>query len=205
MRADDVILKNFQLWCKLLHLNSLSPAIRWMSLDLTDDKSTLVQVMAWCRQTTSHYLNECWPRSMSPYGVTRPWWVKIAIITQGMVVCWSLCDKTERNILLWKWQFSCQKWVELYHLYLLLEGSLVDFSPLFYEHCYMCAMYCRGSNRTCMFDISVGFCYVQYMLQYQSRLSRWKELYYKIRWPWILIMAIFIFRQVIFERNMSMG
>ena len=23
---------------------------------LTDDKSTLVQVMAWCRQATSHYL-----------------------------------------------------------------------------------------------------------------------------------------------------
>ena len=28
-------------------------------LDLTDDKSTLVQVMAWCRQATSHYLNQC--------------------------------------------------------------------------------------------------------------------------------------------------
>ena len=25
-------------------------ALRWMSLHLTDDKSTLVQVMAWCRQ-----------------------------------------------------------------------------------------------------------------------------------------------------------
>ena len=24
--------------------------LRWMSLDLTDDKSTLIQVMAWCRQ-----------------------------------------------------------------------------------------------------------------------------------------------------------
>ena len=46
-----------------------------MSLNLTDDKSTLVQVMAWCRQATSHYLNQCWPRSMSPYVVTRPQWV----------------------------------------------------------------------------------------------------------------------------------
>ena len=36
-----------------------------MQLDLTDDKSTLVQVMAWCRQATSHYLSQCWPRSMS--------------------------------------------------------------------------------------------------------------------------------------------
>ena len=40
-------------------------ALRLMSLDLTDDKSTLVQVMAWCRQATSHYLSQCWPRSMS--------------------------------------------------------------------------------------------------------------------------------------------
>ena len=47
-------------------------ALRWMSLDLTDDKSTLVQVMAWCRQATSHYLRQWWPRSLSPYGVTRP-------------------------------------------------------------------------------------------------------------------------------------
>ena len=48
-----------------------------MSLDLADDKSTLVQVMAWCRQATSHYLNQCWLRSLSPYGVTRPQWVKV--------------------------------------------------------------------------------------------------------------------------------
>ena len=51
-------------------------ALRWMSLDLTDDKSTLVQVMAWCRQATSHYLSRCWLRPVSPYGVTRPQWVK---------------------------------------------------------------------------------------------------------------------------------
>ena len=47
-------------------------ALRWMPQDLTDEKSTLVQVMAWCRQATSHYLSQCWPRSLSPYGVTTP-------------------------------------------------------------------------------------------------------------------------------------
>ena len=31
-------------------------------------KSTLVQVMAWCRQATSHYLSQCWPTNMSPCG-----------------------------------------------------------------------------------------------------------------------------------------
>ena len=52
-------------------------ALRWMSLDFTDDKTTLVQVMAWCHQATSHYLSQWWPRSLSPYGVsvTRPQWV----------------------------------------------------------------------------------------------------------------------------------
>ena len=49
-----------------------------MPQDLTDDKSTLVQVMALCRQATSHYLNQCWHRSLSPYGVTRPQWVNFA-------------------------------------------------------------------------------------------------------------------------------
>ena len=44
-------------------------------LDLTNDKSILVQVMAWCRQATSHYLSRCWPRSRS-YGITRHQWVK---------------------------------------------------------------------------------------------------------------------------------
>ena len=53
--------------------------LRWMPWDLTDDKSTLVQVMAWCRQATSHYLSQCWPSSMSPYGVTRPQCVLIMI------------------------------------------------------------------------------------------------------------------------------
>ena len=31
--------------------------------------------MTWCHQVTSHYLNQCWPRSMIPYGITRPQWV----------------------------------------------------------------------------------------------------------------------------------
>ena len=55
----------------ILVINGLgiSPEItpRWMSQEL--NKSTLVQVMAWCRQATSHYLSQCWPRSMFPYGV----------------------------------------------------------------------------------------------------------------------------------------
>ena len=36
---------------------------------ITNEKSTLVQVMAWCRQATIHYLSQCWPSSMSPYSI----------------------------------------------------------------------------------------------------------------------------------------
>ena len=54
-------------------------ALIWTSLDFTDDQSTLVQVMAWCRQAPSHYLSQCWPRSLLPYGVTRPHWVKLIL------------------------------------------------------------------------------------------------------------------------------
>ena len=46
--------------------------LRWMPCDFTGDKSKLVQVMAWWRQATSHYLSQCWPRSILSYGVTRP-------------------------------------------------------------------------------------------------------------------------------------
>ena len=49
--------------------------VRWIPQKSIDDKSKFVQVMAWCRQATSHYLNQCWPRSLPPYGITRPQWV----------------------------------------------------------------------------------------------------------------------------------
>ena len=71
----------------------------WMSPYLTNDQSTLVQVMAWCRQATSHYLSQCWPRSLSPSDVTRPQWVKcfynnlIIWITRMLLILWlTNCD-----------------------------------------------------------------------------------------------------------------
>ena len=61
----------------------------WISLDFADDLSTLVQVMAWCHQATSHYLNQCWPRSPMPYGVTRHQWVNGEILIKCRF-CYSL-------------------------------------------------------------------------------------------------------------------
>ena len=51
--------------------------MEWMPEYIVDSKPTVVQVMAWCREATSHYLNQCWPQFPTPYGVTRPQWVKI--------------------------------------------------------------------------------------------------------------------------------
>ena len=59
-----------------------------MPLDLSDDKSTLVQAMAWCRQATIHYLNQCWPRSMSPNGGTRPQRVYAFLIGYYLNICY---------------------------------------------------------------------------------------------------------------------
>ena len=47
----------------------------WMGENLTNQKSTLVQVMAWCRLAPSHYLGQCCLRSMSPYPVMLQVWV----------------------------------------------------------------------------------------------------------------------------------
>ena len=56
----------FQTHIKDKYLRHLCDIPRWlMPQEFTDDLSTLVQVMAWCRQATSHYLNQCGPRSMS--------------------------------------------------------------------------------------------------------------------------------------------
>ena len=59
-----LVIRGWSISCKIV--------LKWMPMDLNDGKSTLVQVMAWCRQATSHYPSKCWPRSLSPYGVSRP-------------------------------------------------------------------------------------------------------------------------------------
>ena len=96
-------------------------ALRWMPLDLTDDKSTLVQVMAWCRQATSHYLSQCWPRSMSPNGVTRPQWVN----SSHTYLYWCLrnffcnCDKS-LALLYWPGSLAA---INIYLLFIELNAS----------------------------------------------------------------------------------
>ena len=83
-----------------------------MSLGLTDDKSTLVPVMAWCRQATSHYLSQCWPRSLSAYDVTSRQWVKhfiglwISLFSVGAVSVGESVSGTARRACVW--MSTCQ-------------------------------------------------------------------------------------------------
>ena len=46
-------------------------ALRWMPQKTSADKSPLVQVMAWCWQATSHYLNQWWPSFVLPLGLKQ--------------------------------------------------------------------------------------------------------------------------------------
>ena len=55
-------------------------ACRWMPQKLGDDKPFLVQVMALCQQATSHQWSLCLPRSVWPYGITRPQWFNISFM-----------------------------------------------------------------------------------------------------------------------------
>ena len=57
--------------------------------------------MAWCRQATSHYLSQCWPRSRSPYGVTRPQWVKLLLLRSFIVWALSIVYMISRVIYQW--------------------------------------------------------------------------------------------------------
>ena len=47
--------------------------MRWMLQ--SQQKVNTGSVMAWNRQATSHYQSQCWTRSMTPYGASRPQWV----------------------------------------------------------------------------------------------------------------------------------
>ena len=42
----------------------------------TDNMSVLVQVVAWCKTDNKLLPKNCWLRSLMPFGVTRPQWVK---------------------------------------------------------------------------------------------------------------------------------
>ena len=87
----DVIANSFKQIDILSTFNEIG--LRWMPKNPIGDKSTLVQVMAWCCQATSHYLSQCWPRSVSSYDSTRPQWVNSLCIARSSATMVSTLDK----------------------------------------------------------------------------------------------------------------
>ena len=69
-----------------LRINTLSTSCeigrRWVPKNPIDGKSTLVQVMVWCRQAARHDMSQRRRRYLSPSDVTRTEWVKIIIFQQ---------------------------------------------------------------------------------------------------------------------------
>ena len=100
-----------------------------------------VQVMAWCRQATthylsqcclsqccqccltapSHYLSQCWPRSLSPYGVTRPQWV------ESLRPVMHICSPNSGHHWFKKWLAACSLPIHyLSHYWLMVNWPLVN-------------------------------------------------------------------------------
>ena len=96
---------------------------RWIPQNSTDDKSTLVQVMAWCHQATSNYLSQCWPRNLSPYGVTRPQWVKkMTWWLYSVILSWLIINSIFRNEFQWALKSKSNSNI---HSDVLIESALV--------------------------------------------------------------------------------
>ena len=98
-------------WCI-----SCEIALLWISQDFTDGQARLVQVMDWCRQATSHYLSQCWPRSLSPYGVTTPQWVKYSSQVQVMPLLMAWWHQAARHRVIQSWIISMFQWNNCTHL-----------------------------------------------------------------------------------------
>ena len=68
-----------------------------MSLDFTDDQSTLVQVMAWCRQATSHYLNGLRWMPQNPFDERSTLVQVMAWCRQAAAIVWAIVDPDQRR------------------------------------------------------------------------------------------------------------
>ena len=57
----------------------------YLGIAANDVESTLVWVIPWCRQASSHYWSQCCPSSVWPFGITRPQWFNS--LTPGRCSC----------------------------------------------------------------------------------------------------------------------
>ena len=140
--AYSLKLVNFKLISKINILSVFCEiAIRWMSEHLTDHQSTLVQVMAWCRQATSHYLSQCWPRSLLPLSETVDIGVHVVHIRQNFLswaflILTKYCSNESCYLysLVFFWTKFSLKRKDCFHIpvYQLEKSSLLSYYKSFY-------------------------------------------------------------------------
>ena len=87
---------NCILWFQLLGV-FIKDSHGTVPVGLTDDESPLVQVMAWCHQAPSHYLNQWWPCSLTHICVTVPLYVN----SSHDKYPWYIID--DPSSLVWPW------------------------------------------------------------------------------------------------------
>ena len=94
-------------WADILSIQ-VNIFLVWMWDDLIDGKSTLGQLMAWYRQATSHYLNQCWPRSLLVYDITRPQWVSGIYFIIRYCIKHHMVTRADSRLVPSQWEMSLQ-------------------------------------------------------------------------------------------------
>ena len=105
---------------------------RWMSPEPTDGESTMFHVMAWCRQAPSHYLKQCWLRSLSPYGVTKPRWAKLRFYEISFAINISL--HSLRN-----WNWATRIWLMSKR-----DFTRYDLKPVWHQVLFICRYFAHN-------------------------------------------------------------
>ena len=157
--------------------DSFNKFIRWMIQNLTYDKSTLVQVMAWCRQATSHYLSQCWPRSLSTYASLGHNELMFSLI--GCTVA-DICKRIEDVRKYWTFEGIFALWKTLEYLFVFCgeyfyDSNLITLNALNPNHCLY-----RTSMFFCLYVlIFVGICVdvclnIFLFTTYHNRWYKWK-------------------------------
>ena len=90
----------FKDFCNLCQEHFHLYVLKWIPWNLTDDESTLVQVMTWCSQTPSHYLNQCWLTKITDELYVTPGYVELRVCSLDIFVAESILREQHHQLAL---------------------------------------------------------------------------------------------------------
>ena len=106
--------------------------------------------MAWCCQAPSHYLNQCWPRSLPPYGIIRPQCVNL-----GRWMAAGDGIECIMQIIMTTWLFIYWWWLLMLNHLSVIKGNLIS-GNLISIMCYginqvpFCSIIFLGNSMSCL-------------------------------------------------------